>query len=242
MVCLNNMNYDNPAARLLSIIEQGKTIDANFGCRQAWERILNVSNNNPMLMSRLGKAMELTELTISALREFFPQQGNTWGHWESQVNSAFMTQNLNSHWSTFISNIDSHSITYLRMASDLLNAKSNTKILIDADIDSVKIQLNDLCDEIIASTLDDEVRKYLSRYIRKIIVAIDEYRITGALPLLEAVETTIGHAHLHSEYKSFLTDTELGRRLLETLGSMANVVTVAVGIPQITPVIALLAN
>jgi hypothetical protein len=70
------------------------------------------------------------------------------------------------------------------------------------------------------------------------IISIDEYRLTGALPLLDAIDTTIGHAALEKNYKSFLTDTELGKRLLDTLSSMANVVTVAVGIPQLTVAIA----
>lgn len=236
------MKYDNPAARLLSLIDQGRQIDANFNCRMAWQQILSVDNNNPLLMSRLGKAMELPELTISALQELFPQQGNTWAHWESQVNGAFMTQNLNATWQSFIGNIDDHSITYLRLAADLLEAKSNTKELADADIDSTREQLSKIYDEILAGSLEADVKKYLSRYLRKIIVAIDEYRLTGALPLLETIETTIGHAHLHAEYKSFLTDTELGKRLLDTLASMANVVTVAVGIPQLSQTIVLLAN
>lgn len=74
------------------------------------------------------------------------------------------------------------------------------------------------------------------------IVSIDKYRLTGALPLLDAIDTTIGHAFLENGYKSFLTDTELGKRLLDTLGSMANVVTVAVGIPQLTLAIAQIAQ
>ena len=236
------MKYDNPAARLLSIIERGKQIDINFNCRNAWQQLLSVDNNNPLLMSRLGKAMELPELTISALQEMFPQQGNTWTHWESQVNSAFMTQNLNAGWQSFIGNIDEHSITYLRLAADLLEAKSNTKMLTDADIDAAREQLSKIHDEILIGSLDDDVKKYLSRYLRKIIVAIDEYRLTGALPLLETIETAIGHAHLHAEYKSFLGNTALGKRLLDTLASMANVVTVAVGVPQLNQTISLLTN
>lgn len=237
------MNYDNPAARLLSIIENGKKIDANFNCRAAWQNLLSVgNNNNPLLMSRLGKVMELPELIINALKEMFPLQGNTWSHWEAQVNSGFMSQDLNASWNSFIGKIDSHSITYLKLASDLLQAKSNTKILADDQLKDVRARLFELHEDIVSRDLDEDVKKYLSRYIKKILVSIDEYKITGALPLLETIETTVGHAHLHPGYKNFLTDTELGKKLLDTLASMANVVTVAVGVPQLSHTIALLAN
>ncbi len=231
------MKYDNPAARLLSIIERGKQIAPNEVCRNAWQQILSVSNNNPLLMSRLGKAMELPELTIAALQEMCPDEGNTWSHWESQVNHAFMSQNLNAGWDSFINAIDQHSVTNLRLAAGLLQAKSNTKILADSDMENVKSQLTALYEEIINSAFDEDVKKYIARYVRKIIIAIDEYKITGALPLLEAIETAIGHAALHPEYKNFLTDEDLGKRLLDTLAAMANVVTVAIGSLQLSQAI-----
>lgn len=186
--------------------------------------------------------MELPELTINALREMFPQQTNTWSHWEGQVNNAFMSQDLNSNWHSFISKIDHHSITYLQMTSDLLQANSNTKILADSQLDEAKAKLSEIYESTLNSDIDEDVKKYLARYIRKIITSIDEYKITGALPLLETIETTVGHAYLHPSYKNFLTDTELGKKLLDTLASIANVVTIAVGVPQLSQTIVLLTN
>lgn len=236
------MNYDNPAARLLSLLEQGKQMGGNQSCRAMWEELLNVNNDNPLLMSRLGKAMELPELIIKALQDNYPQQGNTWSHWASQVNQAFMSQNLNDIWATFINNIDLHSITYLRLASDLLQTKSNTKLLTDEDLLTTREKLDAIYKEVLESDLPDEIKKYLIRSLRKLILSIDEYKLTGAPPILDAIETAIGHAYLDKEYKNFLIDTELGKKLLDTLASMANVVTVAVGLPQLTQAIALLTN
>lgn len=234
------MKYDNPAARLLSIIEIGRSIPPNQICREAWQQLLNVQDNNALLMSRLGKVMELPGLAINQIKEMYPEQGDTWSHWSSQVNTGFMSQNLNATWSTFIGNIDTHTITYLRMSASLLEAKSNTNTISDADLQEIITKIKSLCDDIIESDMNDDIKKYLLRYIGKLVIALDEYKITGAISLLESIETTIGHAHIHPQYKSFLTDTELGKRILDTLGSMANVVTVAVGIPQLTQTIALL--
>lgn len=234
------MNYDNPAARLLALLVEGQKKSGNVPCRKAWEELLGTAGDAPLLMSRLGKAMELSRETVLALQEAFPEQGNTWSHWETQVNTAFMVQNLHAHWDTFIGHIDPHTITYLRMSSSLLESKSTTKLIADTDLLGIRTTLDQILSEVLASDHSDEIKKYLIRNLRKLITSIDEYRLTGALPLLDTVETAVGHAAVDMQYRSFLTDTDLGKRLLDALTSMGNVVTVAVGIPQLSQAIALL--
>ena len=236
------MNYDNPAARLLALLLVGKSKATNAQCRVVWEEILDAQGNQPLLMARLGKVMELPALIIEAVQQAYPEEGNTWSHWESQVNAVFMVQNLHAGWASFIDNIDDHSITYLRMTANLLASKSNTKLMAAESLSTIRGELQRIHDELLDSDEPDEIKKYLSRNIRRMIVSIDEYRLTGALPLLDAIDTTVGHALLETNYKTFLTDSELGKRLLDTLSSMANLVTVAVGIPQLTATIALLAR
>ncbi len=184
--------------------------------------------------------MELPEQVINSIKDGFPNQGNTWSHWESQVNHAFMVQNLNENWNSFISHIDAHSINYLKLASDLLQSKSNTKILEGEKLLSVRADVQAVYEDVFTSDLPDEIKKYVVRYLRKILTGIEEYQITGALPLLDSIETLIGHSAIDKGYHSFLTNSDLGKRILDTLGAMANLVTVAVGIPQLSQAIVLL--
>ncbi len=236
------MNYDNPAARLLALIAAGKKIPNTTSCRDAWQSLLGVREDNPLLMSRLGKAMELPEATILALKEHFPAQKKSWAYWEPQVNGAFMAQNLNGKWATFIDQIDAHSVNYLEMSADLLQSRANTKPIVGQEMDVLREKLNQILTEVMGSEIPDDVKKFAARNIRKIIISIDEYKLTGALPILDAVDSAIGHAHVDKSYMSFLRDTELGGKLLDTLAAAANVVTVAVGLPQLTQAIALIAK
>lgn len=232
------MNYDNPAARLLALLLAGRQKKKDNPCRAVWEELLDAQGNPPLLMARLGKVMELPSLIIESVQQAFPDEGNTWSYWESRVNGGFMVQNLHAGWETFINNIDDHTITYLRMTSNLLASRSTTKLIASDSLNSIRGELQSILDDLMNSDQPDDIKKYLARNIRRMIVSIDEYRLTGALPLLDAIDTTIGHAALEKGYKSFLTDTELGKRILDTLSSMANVVTVAVGIPQLTVALA----
>ncbi|MFZ2301579.1 MAG: hypothetical protein WAW10_06890 [Gallionella sp.] len=128
------------------------------------------------------------------------------------------------------------------MTADLLQTKANTKLIADDEIQGIREKISAIYEEILNSELPDEIKKYLTRHLRKIQTGIDEYYLTGAIPLLETMETMVGHTAVDKSYREFLRDTDLGKKILDTLSSMANVVTVAVGIPQLSQAIALISN
>jgi hypothetical protein len=234
------MEYDNPANRLLSILIKGKAIPGPTQCREAWQQLLGEVDNDVQLASRLGKVMELAELSAQSIRDEFPQQSQACAHWESTVNYAFMAQSLNASWDTFISHIDNHAVNYLQLVSELLQTKLGAKVISDEELRLVREQVDCICAEVIGSNIEIQVKQYLIRTLRKILTAIDEYRISGAYPVMDTIDAVFGHAAKHEGYRNFLTNTELGNRVLDTLSAAANVVTVAVGLPQISVGIALL--
>ncbi|MCC4600469.1 hypothetical protein [Xanthomonas melonis] len=227
------MQYDNPAARLLAILEEGQKISINERCRNAWQSLLE-TESQPQLMSRLGKLMSLPQEIIDQTRELYPNQRPTWSHWSNQVNTAFAAQNINAEWNTFIRYIDSHTIDYLAISADLLQAKSTARQLNFDELLSTREMIDSLLQSVLESEISQGLKKFIVHHLRKILTSIEEFKITGSIPILDAVESTIGHAHLEKGFYEFLKDTELGRRILDTLAATANVVTVAVGIPQIS--------
>jgi hypothetical protein len=228
------MNYDNPAARLLEILEMGKKYSKGQNCRFVWNEILSGGDDNAILMTRLGMVMALPSQAVQALKDNFPQRHKAWEHWPAQVNAGFMHQNLQGEWKSFSDHIDPHTINYLHLAVELLEAKSNTKTIVDEEIKSVRLKLQSVYDEVIAGDIESDLKKTLIRYLRKIIVCIDEYFLTGALPILEAADTVFGHAFVDEKYRSFLFDEELGKKILDTVAATANVVAIATGLPQLT--------
>ena len=237
------MQYDNPAARLLSILRDGRNIGPTEQCRKAWAGLLNTpKNDHALLMSRLGKLMSLPQEIIDQIKQLFPNQQNTWDHWSRQVNNGFSTQNLNGQWETFLKHIDDHTINYLAISADLIQSKSTVQPLNLENLIELRNKISELLEAVLISEISPEIKKFVIHHLRKILTAIEEYKITGALPILDAVESTFGHAYIDPSYAKFLTNSELGAQILEALAATANFVTVAIGVPQLAQGFALLAH
>jgi len=231
------MTTDNPAGRLLSILEKGKKQLGHEQTRDAWRKILEIegqNENDALLMSRLGKVMELPQQIITDIQTYFPRQVNSHMHWSTKVNSAFGQLNLNSQWNTFISHIDAHTMNYLSLSVDLLDTKEEVKILSKDDLKKIRNKIDKILQDMISLELDESFKKDIVKYLRKIIIAIDEYNITGITPIVESVESTLGHIFIDPSYRDNLMNTDFGKDIRSTLGIVADIITVSLGFPQIT--------
>ena len=231
------MTTDNPAGRLYAILEKGNEIPKHLNTRETWYKILDVDNGrDALLMSRIGKVMELSEQIITDMQTYFPRQVNSHQHWSSAVNQAFSEMNLNESWKSFISHIDDHTMTYLSMAVDMLDTKENIKNLSLDDLKKVRNKIDKILQDIIKLDIDESFKKDIVKYLRKILTAIDEYSITGIVPIMESIESTLGHAFIDENYKNNLMDTDIGKQVRLTLGLAADMITVSLGLPQLTTI------
>ncbi len=232
---------DNPAARLLAVLEAGQQKNQAMNCREAWQQILGVEKGkDALLMSRIGKVMELPEQAIQILSRDFPNQTNTFNHWNAKVNQAFSQQNLNAEWKSFQGHIDAHTLTYLRLTADLIQTKAPTKLLARETMDELRSQVDRLLVEVLDGDFETEIKEYVTRYLRRLIIALDEYRISGAMPVIEAVEGAFGHAFFDEGYRRTISGTPLGQEVVNVLSAVASAVTIALGAPQLPQAIQLM--
>lgn len=229
------MNKNNPAERLHALLVHGKIINGAAVCGEVWKDLLK-TQNDALLFQRLGKVMSLPEEIEEAVREHLKKPIAGAAYWQAKVSAAFKGQVLTDSWNSFFRHIDDHTISYLENTADFLNRH----VPIGPDeksLDEWKERLSELIKEVRASEQPQEVKEYIVRSLMKIRNAIDEYFLTGALPILEQVEKTVGHASMHSAtFAPFLRDTELGRSIMESLGVMASIMTVAASFPGLSGV------
>lgn len=229
------MIFDNPAERLLEILQSGQGISKTVNCRNAWKQILSLDNNSSesLLMSRLGKIMDLPSQSISLLESIGENDDDSHKYWVSKVSQGFSQQNLNGNWDTFINHIDNHSISYLKLCSRLLKAHSSVNGLPQDQLESIKNQIQELIGNVQSSNLELSVKQYLVRSLQRIVVSIDEYFISGSVPIIEAIETTFGHAVANKDFRNAVKDSDIGEAVWEALFKVSSIVSLSVGFPEL---------
>jgi hypothetical protein len=224
---------DNAATRLFELLSAGKRINATTVCREAWRTILRTGEDEALLMTRLGQAMSLAPAAREAMLRHYPNQSAMWNHWFAQVTAAFIQQQLAGQWATFINVIDQHSMTYLEMNAEMLGTREPISILEQTTTSDLQDKLSALKSDLLASDLPESAKIAVLRHVERLIRALDEYSITGAVPILDAVDSAVGHVMRDSQYRSALQSTSVGEQFISILSVVANVVTVAQGLPQL---------
>lgn len=234
---------ENPAARLLAILEKGKSISSETFCRNVWTEILDVETVPDMLLPRLAKVIELPNQTIELLNilDTSDKHKNASQHWISQVNGGFLNQSLHGKWETFISYIDVHTINYLAMTSEFFEMKSNIKSHNETqELSDIRQTLQKLLNDILKNEgLDKDIKRYLVRCLQRVIVAIDEHFISGYTPIVEAIEITVGHLLINQtpegqKVRTAFYDTGVAKELFTALNIISAMVTLATGVPQLS--------
>ncbi|WP_186031247.1 hypothetical protein [Burkholderia gladioli] len=226
-------DFDNPADRLLQILRAGRQRPDNEPCRKAWHNLLSTDGDEALLMSRLGKLMTLPGEIVSVYSRHYPDRQGTWNHWFKQVNTAFVSQQLSAAWQSFISHIDEHTMTYLGMTADMIANRDFGKKLETSQLESLRKDVSELLQEALQSDLDQKTKSAIVRHLQRLLTALDEYSLTGALPILDAVEGSIGHTAFDENYATALRETTIGQRFVTILTTAANIVTIVVGLPQL---------
>lgn len=227
------MKYDNPAGRLLEILTAVSKYEKTVDARTVWTSIFSLPKNelSPLLTATLAKTMLLPHEAIVMLAEEYPELASPPPSWTVQVSHAFQTHNVHSTIESFRNSISTELLANIRLTAVLLDKGSRRKVLSESELTDMRDRINAVLADVLASDIEESLRTYVARALRKILAAIDEYKLGGALPILESVEQAVGHAMVDPNYKSFLTDADLGKRVFDALQAAGGIVTVAAGMP-----------
>ncbi|EHW2068277.1 hypothetical protein ACLKUG_004833 [Salmonella enterica subsp. enterica serovar Havana] len=235
---MSELKIDNPAQRLLDLLEQGNEYQRTDNCRKVWQKILQVEGmEEHHLLTRLACAIALTGRIIQVREDNFSTLRGKSNHWKSHVDKAFVSQSLNDGWYTFQDNIDDRTLTELGMLSDLFETRGAHAGIAADEIDALLERITQLRSEIRESELSSTMKTKLLKQLSQIQEALESYSISGVEPVMDAVQSTLGLAVLHPEYRSEIskgTNSKFGDKISDLLSDVANVVTVAGALPALT--------
>lgn len=121
---MSELKIDNPALRLLDVLEQGQRHPASTSCREVWKALLLAQNlSEYQLLSRLARVMELPERIEQVREDHFSSLRNKSDYWRAQIEAAFTSQSLNGRWDTFKNHIDERTLSELSLLSDIFETR-----------------------------------------------------------------------------------------------------------------------
>ena len=98
----------------------------------------------------------------------------------------------------------------------------------------IRVIVDNLIKEVINLKLDENFKKYLITYLKKIIDSIDEYKITGITPIIESFESTLGHALVNKEFGENIKKSNLSDKFINILEKLNILIDTGNNISQIT--------
>jgi len=230
------MKLDNPAARLLSILEEGLEYKDESNCREVWCEILSVkTGDNATLMGRIGKVMSLSTDIVESLNNIGGVKVDRYLHWVKPIENAFIQNNLNGQWKGFRGQINSHVINYLSMTSDLLSHKCPEPILKENSLHSILKNSRKLIDEVRQSDLPENIKEFMIKQLHKICLAVEEHSISGSDSVSSAVESAFGYGVLHAEAVEAAKTSPVAKKFWQNMANIALVVSISAGVQQLAP-------
>nr|WP_313227519.1 hypothetical protein [Stenotrophomonas pavanii] len=229
------MQVDNPAGRLLSIVERGHRIKHQDSCRESWAILLDVpANDQSLLMQRVSLVMALPARISDVLKADFPMlyESNAHQHVVSCLNKAFINQHMAGNWASFIGHVDGHVASNLKFMSQLFETSRPSKAMSSEEILDIRARTEALINIVISGDFPPAMKKSLVDKLKAVIDALDSYYVFGAEPVLNAVAATIGAAYLSPDYRA-AANTEAGKEFASSLANLANAVTVATAVVQL---------
>tara|TARA_R100000655_G_scaffold65413_1_gene103872 strand:- start:1145 stop:1915 length:771 start_codon:yes stop_codon:yes gene_type:complete len=230
------MKLDNPAARLLSILERGGQISDGRSCRDAWCELLDVrKGDHAVLMGRIGRVMALSTDIIERLEGIGGIKVDRYMHWVKPLENAFLKNNLNGQWKDFKSQINPHVINYLSMTSDLFSHKCPEPVISESHLDSIINSARSLIDEVRKADLPEDIKEFMIRHLYKVSVAVEEYIIRGAESVSSVIESAFGHGVLHGESVELAKTNSVVKKFWQSMANIAMVVSISTGVQQLAP-------
>lgn len=232
--------YDNPATRLLNILNKFKVMPTSISAEEALRRIFDypLGTSQTDILLSIGKLHNLIVEIHTYFKVHDPEYLETCEYFAHTLSNFLYLagSNLNSPCSTIMHYLDTHTMMHLKSTERIINALmvkeqlSYIKKIDDVSLQEINDSVRELYEEVFKSEdITSEIKSSILKYLSRLIEAIDQYHITGTEAIITALETTVGHMFFNPEYRQYMTETPTGKSILSKMGEIGEKVTCAVG-------------
>lgn len=206
------MSSNNPAGRLLRLLETGQKKPEGKRASEVWAELLRAESGDfADVLRRLGIVQQLPYHVRDKISRIDDIDTELHLRWMPQVEKAFGSFQLRSPWKNFITHIDEPTLMALSFCNDRLSRQEEGGFNDEVVRDSIR-EAEEIRQLVHESNLEKSVRDFLSKHVSNIHHSLEEYPISGPEAIEEALQITIGSVTINQEIYHKSRETSIGIR------------------------------
>jgi hypothetical protein len=213
------IKLDNPAGRLLNLIEKLKNHRMNDLAIQAWAAVLGIPANDTFaILVRLGRIIALPKIIKDAISTIPDIDLNLFLSWMPALEGAFQAHSLSAPLAHFLNPISQEAIVRLQFCADRLSQSRPEKLLDPKDLQDLRHHFFSIRSELVGSNLPADLRAFIETHLNEIIDALQDYEFLGVAPLERALAYTAASTGRDSARAAQIDKNPVGHKFLEYVG------------------------
>jgi hypothetical protein len=211
---------NNPAARLLAIVEDAQRRSVDLSNRQVWSEVFGIPpSDTATLLRRLATLSELPNEAAAVVATVPDEPEDERLRWKPHVEEMLhkVMSNIDAPWRGPSAALETVAMYSLRFWAKKLALVRPEPMLDDAEVKELHRLVRELIEQVLGSALEPDVKEFLLDQLRAADTALQEYRIRGAAGVVEAIHRMAGRAWAQEPLARKAGDTPEGRKVGEIL-------------------------
>lgn len=189
---------DNPAARLLSILNEAREMPESLIVGQVFAHLFGYGADDRAAFYRaVGYLNNLVDQVEFRIRQIPGLKHDLYLRDISTIRNVVCPHGWNLSWAQYIQPLKSGALTSIEFCSDALGKNHDEAVVSREQLENLKKQIDDLYRSVSDSDLELDLKAVLFDLIASIRLAIESYKIQGADGLKRSVVYAAGLMTLH---------------------------------------------
>jgi len=221
---------NNPAARLIVLLEKARSIPGNVQIRQGWAGLFDVAPDDlPGILLGISDLIQLTHETRRAIEALEGHDHALYLRPIDKILSILTIGRFDIEWAQVTNQLDETTLYGLSVCNDVLAKYSQEKPIAQENIETLLKDVDDLRQEVLGSELPDDLKVFMVEQLEKLRTALLRYRLFGTKSLKSALESITGAVILQGYTILPFWDSPMIKRLIAVLTTVATLVTLSQG-------------
>lgn len=190
---------NNPAGRLLDILQLAMQQQDNAKLRSVWATVCGVPDSDTSaVLDVLADVIKLSNEAKAALEAVDQTEDKIFVEPFKNIEPFFSEINLENPWHVYKKRLTEATLKGLRYGAYELSRQSPYKVVKATDLEALQSDLSSLMDKVTDSDLPPELKSAIFRRLEGVHHSLRLFSVNGPEGLQEAIDSVVGALVMHS--------------------------------------------